>query len=232
MDVAFHFLAELHGSSYGLAIEEVFFNALLGASDPGGRIEFRVGDLLLHRLAQREEKTGSGSAYYHDEEREALALQEWLSSNMPTVLAVDEMEARTAATSSRVFVIAALDMESRTVGQVDAALRLGTSYIGCIEIYEESRVHDALYMQLLPLKYSYENRRLCIFFHSFEPENRGERAWLVDHWRSRLFVDAGFEDLGTRDTIFEDPAVVDEMIESIRDRSNDEDDKGDPPDPS
>ncbi len=228
LDVAFHFLAEIHGDSYGLPIEEEFFRALLSAPDQGGRIELGIGDLLLHKLAMRREDHGSVTKYWRDSEREERALQDWLASRT-NITSLDEVEARTAATQAGTFVIAAFGLDSLTLAQVNGALRNGTSYIGFLELDEESVVHTALYRELLPFKYSYERRALGIFHSAFDSEDRSEKQWLEDHWVTFGFASIAFEDLGVRQTVFEEEGVLEELIDHIKHQADNETEGDDGP---
>src|SRR3989442_1257218 len=129
MIVAFHFRVDpdRHGSVYGWAIQQLFFQNVLALGGDDLHMEIFVGDLLTRA---------------HDSEsaRETI-LHGLLGYNPRKWATVDPGEFANAMFSGRIYVLAVEGLPRRVQDHLDHQFRRDASYLGAMEVDPAFRVH-------------------------------------------------------------------------------------------
>jgi hypothetical protein len=207
MKVAFHFLAESYGSSYGPPIKQLVFGSLLALDLGQVDTEVRVGDLLVHSASRRSEieRDPSGRVVlerlYRDDERRASFIEALKSNHLPTWRSISLEDLELAAENTRTYVIVFEELSLSVVETLDRRFKDDTGYLGALQVYPSNTVHWLLYDQYLILEYRLVGRVLRLLHHEFEGEDGRPE---LDQWMRDLSFDSiELEDLDVRETPFD-----------------------------
>ena len=209
MRVAFHFDAGGFGGSYGHPITAALFRGLLHCIPTERRDVFiRRGDFPIWGFAGTVNDLPELSHRIFTSSREI-----WSTISEEALL--------TALRNVRVWVLAVEGLTPSDATSVDSHLRENGAYLGAIEIHLANPTHWVLYDRKLIAAYrvhSDELRVLEINEH-LDPEARHEgriQVW-VD---TGLFARVEWEDIGLRDTVFDDLSDFDRArrVAEIEDR--------------
>lgn len=193
MRVAFHFDSGNYGSFYGPPITRLLFERLIECVPLERRDVFiRRGDMPLWDLGHTAKDLSIVAARIFEGSREI-----W--STLP------EDTLAKAFHTVNIWVLAVEGLSSADASCVDSRLRQSNGYLGAIEVYLANPTHWVLYDRKLVAAYRlYEDElRILAINEQLDPEARDEAR--IKQWRDTgLFSSVVWEDLGLRDTVFDD----------------------------
>lgn len=193
MRVAFHFDAGRFGSSYGFQTTVLLFRRLLDCIPSEQRDFFiRRGDLLTWDFAHT----------VHDLSELAHAIFRCSREIWSTF---SEEALATALRDLRVWVLAVEGLTPSNARCIDSRLSETSGYLGAIEIHLANRTHWAVYDRKPVAAYRVygDDLRLLAVNEHLDPEARDECR--IQEWiNSGLFSRVEWEDIGLRDTVFDD----------------------------
>jgi hypothetical protein len=209
MRVAFHFDSGSYGGLYGPPITRLLFDGLIECVPSERRDVFiRRGDMPIWDLGPSVKNVSDLAGRIFDNPREI-----W------STLTEDALAEALRAVNIRVLAIEGLlPAEAKCV---DSRLRQSTGYLGAIEVYLANAAHWMVYDRKLVAAYRvYGNElRVLEISEQLDPEARDESR--ITQWSDTgLFSRVVWEDLGLRDTVFDDLSDFDraKRVALIEDR--------------
>ena len=193
MRVAFHFDSGSYGGFYGPPITRLLFERLLECVPSDRRDVFnRRGDMPIWDLGQSVKDVSdlAGRIFENPRETWSTLTEDALTEALRTV---------------SIWVLAVEGLSPVEAVCVDSRLRQSNGYLGAIEVYLANAAHWVIYDRKLVAAYRlYENElRVLEISELLDPEARDESR--LTRWsETGLFSSVVWEDLGLRDTVFDD----------------------------
>jgi hypothetical protein len=209
MRAAFHFDSGRYGGFYGPPTTRLVFEALMDCIPSERRDVFiRRGDMPIWDIGPSIKTVTGLAGRIFDNSREI-----W------STLAEDTLAE--ALRSVNVWVLAVEGLSPAEAVCVDSRLRQSDGYLGAIEVYLGNASHWVIYDRKLVAAYRlYANElRILEISKQLDPEARDESR--IKQWADTgLFNRVIWEDLGLRDTVFDDLSNLDraKRVALIEDR--------------
>jgi len=114
----------------------------------------------------------------------------------------DPTRLRIALRGNAIFAWVISNLDRVTATQLHDALVGEPTYLGLLAVNLGNGVHLGLYRMLLGLHLRVEGSTCSLFWHAFQPDGRDNSAF--DHLQSLGFATIEWEDIGARDTVFDE----------------------------
>jgi hypothetical protein len=131
---------------------------------------------------------------------------------------LDAARVREVYQRSKIFTWVVSNVDKSTAAAVHESLAAEPSYLGMLAVNLTLATHRALYRLALLLLMRISGRSCALFFHAFAQDGRDEE--MFRHLLTLGFATVDWEDIGARETIFDDFDTPDHFgrLESLRTR--------------
>jgi len=202
MKVAFHFyvIPEAYRGSYGQPIKELFFKSILNSPVLNICSVIFVGDLLLHLLAETQENHKSGFIRVFHKEKFSKIVNIWYKDCKSTWHKLNSSILEIIFTN-RIYVICLDDISLRDSEYLNKILSETQSYLGALQVNEDSPIHWSVYTDNLMPIFRISGRSINLFWDGVSSDSYD--AGLIDWLGDIGFEDVSLEDINGKFTGFD-----------------------------